>query len=293
MNFDDDFDTDDRFFWRFHRAKTKVAKGGIKAHTKKFGNQWWAAKWLEAIETFGPSKRVARGRSYARKGQVLDLRFEPGHISAAVQGSRDTPYQVEIFLGRLNEEKEAELIRDLQTEPIFAATLLTGELHPDVERLFRKFDFPLFPTKEEGRQSTCSCPDTGNPCKHIAAVYYLISLELERDPFLLLYLRGIPREKLVSRQKNLFAAAQLREALPVDPQQFWRAPRVKEITIAPAQNAKTARPAVLQRLGSFPFWRGEQNFLETLERIYRAASEKTTDQSPLPPMQAEAGAHNS
>jgi uncharacterized Zn finger protein len=279
MNFDDDFDTQDRFFWRFHQAKTKPAKGGIKAHAKKFGNQWWAVKWLEAIETFGPTKRVARGRSYARKGQVLNLRSEPGHISATVQGSRDTPYQVDIFLGRLKEEKEAELVRDLQTEPIFAATLLTGELHPDVERLFRKFDFPLFPTKEEGQQSTCSCPDTGNPCKHIAAVYYLISLELERDPFLLLHLRGIAREKLVSRQKNLFTGPESRESLPPDPQQFWRSPRVKEIPIAPMQQSKTQRPAVLQRLGSFPLWRGEQNFLETLERIYQVACNKLSDQN--------------
>ena len=274
MNWEDDY-ADDPYFWRFYRAKTKTAKGGIKAQTKKFGNQWWAARWLESIETFGPSKRVARGRSYARKGQVLELHFEPGRISATVQGSRDTPYKVEIFLCRMTDEIEAMLVRDLQTEPIFAATLLIGELHPDVDRLFRKFDFPLFPTKEEGLQSTCSCPDAGNPCKHIAAVYYLISLELERDPFLLFHLRGIAREKLVSRQKRLFAAAESHELLPADPQQFWRSPRVKEIPVAsvsPLQ--KTEKPAFLQRVGSFPFWRGEQNFLETLEKIYELAREK-------------------
>jgi uncharacterized Zn finger protein len=105
----------------------------------------------------------------------------------------------------------------------------------------------------------------------------LISLELERDPFLLLHLRGIPREKLVSRQKKLFSREESREPLPSDPQHFWRAPRVKEIPVASvSQLQKTEKAAVLLRAGSFPFWRGEQNFLETLENIYRSAREEGT-----------------
>ncbi|MCI0605969.1 SWIM zinc finger family protein, partial [bacterium] len=190
MNNFDDYD-DDPYFWRFRRTTPKKVKGGIRAQTKKFGNQWWGVRWLEAIEKFGPAKRVARGRSYARKGQVLELQFAPGLISATVQGSRDTPYEVEIILERLPPEIEENILHDLHTQPIYSATLLTGEVHPDVENLFRKYDFPLFPTKLEGRDASCSCPDDGNPCKHIAAVYYLISEELERDPFLLLHLRGI------------------------------------------------------------------------------------------------------
>src|SRR5687767_3728804 len=110
MNDFDDFD-DDPYFWRFRRTKPKKVKGGIKAQTKKFGNQWWAVKWLEAIENFGPIRRVARGRSYARKGQVLDLTFAPGRISAVVQGSRETPYQVEIFLRTLDKSTHENILR--------------------------------------------------------------------------------------------------------------------------------------------------------------------------------------
>jgi uncharacterized Zn finger protein len=268
-----DFD-DDPFFWRFRRTKPKKVKGGIRAQTKKFGNQWWGVRWLEAIEKFGPAKRVARGRSYARKGQVLELQFEPGLISAVVQGSRDTPYEVEIYLEQLPAETETIILQALYTQPIFAATLLTGELHPDVENLFRKQDFPLFPTRSEGRGASCSCPDDRNPCKHIAAVYYLISEELERDPFLLLHLRGIRKEQLTSQKNPELFTFQQFEPLPTETHQFWRAPRVNEISVLPAEMPKPTRPAILQRLGSFPFWRGEEDFLRTMERIYQAARDK-------------------
>ncbi len=260
---------DDPYFWRFRRTKPREVKGGIRAQTKQFGKQWWAVKWLEAIEKFGPARRVARGRSYARKGQVVDLEFEPGRISAVVQGSRNTPYDVEIFLEILPPELETKMVRELQTQPIYAATLLTGDVHPDIETLFRKQGVPLFPAKSEGRNSTCSCPDTVNPCKHIAAVYYLISQELERDPFLLLHLRGIPKGKLIPERRKLFSFQQT-EALPADPRQFWKAPRIKEISIAPMEISRSVKPPILQRLGHFPFWRGELDFMETLERIYEA-----------------------
>jgi len=37
----------------------------------------------------------------------------------------------------------------------------------------------------------CSCPDWSKPCKHIAAVLYLLGDALVRDPSLLLRLRGV------------------------------------------------------------------------------------------------------
>ncbi|HEY4492021.1 MAG TPA: SWIM zinc finger family protein [Acidobacteriota bacterium] len=268
-------DDEDRYFWRFYRAEPKKVKGGIKAQRRKFGGQWWAQRWLEAIERFGPARRVARGRSYARKGQVLDLRLDPGNISAIVQGSRDEPYQVEISLQRVSPEIETTILRELQSQPIYTATFFIGEVHPDVEKMLGKYGIPLFPTKEEGLGASCSCPDWGNPCKHIAAIYYLISEELERDPMLLLHLRGIPRERLTAQQQpKLFRAGQPGQPLPADPEQFWRAPRLKEVPLGATDVTKPARPAILQRLGPFPFWRGDSDFLQTIELIYDRARQK-------------------
>jgi uncharacterized Zn finger protein len=260
----------DDFTGWWPRAPKKV-QGGIKSQTRKFGNQWWAARWLEAIETFGLHRRVARGRSYARKGQVIDLSLSPGRISANVQGSRDTPYQIEIWLDQLSTENQTLILKELHTQPVFAATLLNGEIPPDIESLFHRHQAPLFPTKSEGRKAVCSCPDTSNPCKHIAAIFYLVSVELERDPFLLLHLRGLSREKIVPARSSvsLFPYSSPPEPIPADPQQFWKSPRSPQIPVS-TPTSTSAKAPILQRLGPFPFWRGESNFLETLERIYNA-----------------------
>jgi len=55
----------------------------------------------------------------------------------------------------------------------------------------------LFPQKQRDLKTNCSCPDWSNPCKHIAAVYYLLGEEFDRDPFLIFRLRGIAREDFV------------------------------------------------------------------------------------------------
>ena len=58
---------------------------------------------------------------------------------------------------------------------------------------------PLCGRSMSGRLVTgCSCPDWSNPCKHIAAVYYLVGEEFDHDPFLIFKLRGVERDKLTA-----------------------------------------------------------------------------------------------
>ena len=261
-------DDDDFFFWRRH-AKPIQVRGGIRAQAKKFGTQWWAQRWLEAVEKFGPHRRVARGRSYARKGQVLDLRIEPGLISAIVQGSRKEPYQVQIPVEKIPPAKVPALVYDLRTKPLYAAALLKGELHPEIETLFRKYGLPLFPVKQEGSDAFCNCPDSANLCKHIASIYYLISEELERDPFLILHLRGLSKEQFVSQKTSSLFVETNPEPLSADPKLFWKNPHIPKVPVQ-MPHSPNQRPAILQRLGSFPFWRGEDDFLRALLRIYDA-----------------------
>lgn len=52
------------------------------------------------------------------------------------------------------------------------------------------------PSPCQDLKTECSCPDWSNPCKHIAAVYYLLGEEFDRDPFLIFRLRGMEREEL-------------------------------------------------------------------------------------------------
>ena len=57
---------------------------------------------------------------------------------------------------------------------IFLAKLLTGEMPENIEEAFALVGTPLFPTSSRSINTNCSCPDYANPCKHIAAVYYIL-----------------------------------------------------------------------------------------------------------------------
>jgi uncharacterized Zn finger protein len=270
----------------FEPSVPREVKGGIKAQSKRgaFGESWWAKRWIGVLESFNIGARLGRGRSYARRGQVLSIEIDKGKVTAKVQGSRPKPYQIKIEIKTLSTANWQRLAKTLSSEAIFSAKLLTGEMPPDIEKVFQKAGLSLFPEKLRDLKTECSCPDWSNPCKHIAAVYYLLGEEFDRDPFLIFKLRGMSREELMetlgtrdkaatSRKARPTAAshAENKEPLSSEISKFWKAETLPddffgEVTISSV-------PAVLpKRLGSFPFWRGEERFLDAMESIYRQAS---------------------
>ena len=188
-----------RDMWWPPPSKPRPAKGGIRSRSRRgaFGESWWARRWIEVLEGFPIGARLGRGRSYARKGQVLDIDVEPGTVTARVQGSRRAPYRVTVALPTLSEADRQAVARELARHTQLAAGLLAGEMPPELEEVFLEAGAPLFPQEVGDLETACSCPDWSNPCKHIAAVYYLVAEELDRNPFLLLRLRGFRRRDLV------------------------------------------------------------------------------------------------
>jgi uncharacterized Zn finger protein len=278
-----------RHFDRFPpRSVPREAKGGIKAQTKKgqqFGQTWWAKRWLDVLESFDLGPRLARGRSYARSGQVLSIDIESGSVKAVVQGSRPTPYKVSIDVDVLSKKDWAKVVEGLASQAVFAAKLLAGEMPQDVEKVFRGAGLSLFPARQQDLETDCSCPDWSNPCKHIAAVYYLLGEEFDRDPFLLFRLRGMERDELLRRLGGVATPGEgdveavkpeAAEVLPADVAAFWAGTSLAA-DICGDMRTPPVSGAWLRRLGPFPFWRGERPLVEALEPSYRQAAERGLD----------------
>jgi len=262
----------------FPPSSPRSVKGGIKAHSKRgaFGKNWWAKRWIAVLESFNMGARLTRGRTYARKGQVISIDIDTGIVTAEVQGSRATPYHVSIEVKTLSKAKWKKLGDIFSGRAVFAAKLLAGEMPNDIEDAFAEAGLSLFPEKRSDLTTDCSCPDWANPCKHIAAVYYLLGEEFDRDPFLIFKLRGIEREKLVELvvgRKDIppMSNEPAPEPLPTEPEAFWNAPKGKEPLFGEARIPPVAA-TLPKRLGKFPLWRSETDLIETMERIYRAAS---------------------
>jgi uncharacterized Zn finger protein len=279
------------YFPRFPRSVPRAAKGGIKAQSKKagFGQSWWAKRWIAVLESFNIGARLGRGRSYARSGQVLSIDIKEGNVNAKVQGSRPQPYEIVIKVKTLSGSDGRKLGKALSSQAIFAAKLLAGEMPQDIEKVFADAGLSLFPEKLGDLDTDCSCPDWSNPCKHIAAVYYLLGEEFDRDPFLIFKLRGLDRKELiemlgsapsgpaqVAQKKGApdeLAAPQPASTEPLNPEakSYWAGMEL------PAGWLGEVRPppipaALPKRLGNFPFWRGNERFLEAMEPVYAQAA---------------------
>ncbi|MBV9267261.1 MAG: SWIM zinc finger family protein [Acidobacteriaceae bacterium] len=268
----------------FPTSGPREAIGGIKAASQRgaFGANWWAKRWIEVLESFQIGGRLQRGRSYARRGQVLKVEIEKGIVQASVQGSRPAPYDVSITVASLTGAQWKKIAQELGKQAIFAAKLLAGEMPHDIEKAFAQAGFSLFPEKAGDLTTSCSCPDWSNPCKHVAAVYYLLGEAFDRDPFLIFRMRGMDREEFLellgAAASSIDEAAPIApEPLPDDADEFWHGkPRPPELL--GNLNAPEVEAALLKRLGALPFWSGEVPFFEALTPAYRGASARALRQ---------------
>ena len=130
-----------------------------------------------------------------RSGAVIDLQILEGHVTAKVQGTRCTPYNIDIKIGRLSEEA-CQDIRDrcsCRTESL--EKLIRGEFPDELKDVFTGKG-GLFPTPRE-ISFNCSCPDWAIMCKHVAAVMYGIGVRFDENPFFFFTLRGVDADKFV------------------------------------------------------------------------------------------------
>ena len=274
---------------RFRKKRPKTPRAqepGIAARSKRgaIGEAWWSARFVAVLESFAIGSRLQRGRSYARAGRVLDLKVKPGLVSARVQGSRRDPYEVRIGVKTLSAGAWSRLERALAAQALYAARLLAGEMPREIEEAFATLDLSLFPATAEELDADCTCPDFANPCKHIAATFYILAEAFDADPFLIFAWRGRTRERLIANLRALRGAAAggAEDVAPPDDRRgedvppladsladFWRIDAAfGGLHVAP--HASDTPDALLRQLGPAPPDVGGQQLFERLASAYHA-----------------------
>jgi uncharacterized Zn finger protein len=190
-------------------SRPRAVENGLKARSSRgaIGESWWSRRFLDVLESFAMGNRLARGRTYARKGQVISLEVVPGQVRASVQGSRAKPYRVAIGLAAFPEIVWAKAEIALSEQALPSAKLLAGEVPPE----FADAGAPLFPRSVNELDQRCTCPDGEVPCKHLAATFFLLAEAFDGDPFLILRWRGRDRAALLGRLRALRSEATIDE----------------------------------------------------------------------------------
>jgi len=232
----------------FFEPTRPLPADGIRAKSRRgaIGEQWWSQRFIAVLESVISSGRLARGRNYARSGQVLEFTLASGVVTARVQGSRARPYRVSLSVDPLTDSQWAAVERRLNSQALFRAKLLAGEMPHEIEEVFASCGTPLFPATSDDLGMDCDCPDWQVPCKHLAAVCYVLAEAFDTDPFGMLAWRGRGRDALLADLRP--APASFSIDVPGPPLEeclddFWSPARVRPLPVTPS-----AAPDLLLRL---------------------------------------------
>ncbi len=282
----------DDFWGGYAPSKPIKVEGGIKTKSKRgnIGDTWWSKRWVAVLESFGWTNRLERGRRYARGGQVLDFKMSAGKITAKVQGSIPKPYSVTIEIKPIDDKAWNKVTEEMSLKAIFAAKLLAGEMPQNIEEAFEAAGMSLFPKSSKDIKTDCSCPDSANPCKHIAAVYYILAEEFDRDPFMIFNLRGRSKETFISslREKRTDKAEKPPEAqvvpaiepaeqkdIPLSIDDFWTPGELESFSVSISKPDVSA--AIIKRLGAPQFWDSKEDFDKKMSGFYEEITRRAME----------------
>ncbi|NUP28851.1 MAG: hypothetical protein HOQ36_14470 [Nocardia sp.] len=186
-------------FAEFGRRRT--VSGGVSARSRRgaFARTFWGKAFTEVVERLADSGRLSRGRTYARAGQVVSYRIEPGVVVAEVQGSQPRPFHTTCDIRRLRDEEVDLLIEVIRASPGMLARVVSGDLP-------RELAPHLLPETAADIDFGCTCPDPGRPCKHAVAVACLLAERLDEHPRDLLTLRGLSLDTLIGGVESTASA---------------------------------------------------------------------------------------
>ncbi|MHB0857163.1 MAG: SWIM zinc finger family protein [Anaerolineae bacterium] len=265
---------------------------GIKPRTQagRFTASWWAGRWVRALTRLVDSSRLARGRAYARRGQVTSMEVHVGLVLAQVQGTQPSPYRVRIEVKTLDDAEWTRAVNAMSSQALYAAQLLNGDMPHEIEDVFRSVGVSIFPESRSELVTHCTCPDWASPCKHVAAVCMLLGETLDQDPFLLFVMRGRTREQIMSELRTTRAnhasapAAQTtggheghhgERPLTERLDDYWRMGADVEdvqIHVSPPE----VDLEVLKVLGD-PHFAEDEALVQKLTEVYRAVSARAVD----------------
>jgi uncharacterized Zn finger protein len=220
----------------------------------------------------------------------MEMSISPGMIEAKVRGGLKAPYSVKLRARVPDEAAIGNVIRRLREKAAYKAALMFGEIPEELGEIFRSAGVTLSMSRFAKVQRMCGCAESRDMCKHVLAVVYVAALAFDRDPFLLLKLRGLGKRKLITALCAPEGAEPPR--LPAVPGECDAACGETEKNAAPggAQdardadfygsggilpdllNARTASPPGLRRampVFDFPLWRGETSFADSIAPYYK------------------------
>ncbi len=160
----------------------------------------WGATWLDIVDGSAAfdAEDLARGQAYARHDWQLDLDLEPGRAFATARSGPRVSHLAEVHARVLDGGEWDRVLELVASSAARTAALLDRSLDEALLQEAKAVDVDLLPQPEE-ITTACSCTTPGSPCKHVAAVLYIMADAFDEDPLDLLEFRGLDAQSVIER----------------------------------------------------------------------------------------------
>jgi len=242
----------------------------------EFGHTWWGEQWLKALSNIDFSNRLPRGKRYARNGSVKSIDLEGHRISAKVKGRQASPYSVSLKLWTFKKAEKNAFVRIVKEAPYYLSQLGAHILPAELEEEAKSAGIQLFPKSWKELGMRCSCPDWAVPCKHLAAVVYIIANEIDKNPFLIFRMHGLDLLQEIdsaAAQEEEEPIAGIETFLAYTPEEYnYYREHLEHIDFSTVPDLY---PAVSRLLTEFPLFYLKNDFKEILLQAYRRSAKTT------------------
>ena len=239
-----------------------------------YGQTWWGEQWLAAFNGIDDTNRLPRGRRYAGNGSVTAIDIQGTTTKADVQGRQRRPYRVSVSLSGFTSKEKKSILETVSSHPAVLARLLNRQLPEQTLELLSRKKISLFPRSWRDMSASCSCPDWAMPCKHIAAIIYLIANEIDKNPFLVFELHGMDLIKTMEKQSGvalvgLDAPPQFLDSWDKEPIiQNWQIPASPVFDNLDLATIEPLNERIFRILGSKPLFY-QKDFREVMAGLYK------------------------
>jgi uncharacterized Zn finger protein len=159
---------------------------------------WWGRALVRSFEELTvEADDLGAARALARSGRLGAIVVLEAMASAVVDPGSENPLMAQIKVDRLDSRAWTTFAREAARESGHTAALEAGDLPADLVEHADESGVELIPGPGD-IDTGCECDAWVQPCVHTLALLYQLAWQVDRDPYVLMLLRGRTREDLLA-----------------------------------------------------------------------------------------------
>ena len=254
---------------------------------------WWARRMNTEIIHHVSHITMHYAKLLVGQGRIHRIHTKERMVTARVTDTNNRTRRTTLDFGNNPSREQGGIFQTLSQQPLTLALLVEGTMHTSMEHLFQHAGKRLFPRPGLEFQAKCDCNSPLPMCLHAVALHLALSILIDREPSILLELRGVDVTNTILHAANTdgtqVSINLLQYPYSRDPSTFWHGRNpTGQLPVHHPVNLPPYDGILMQQLQVPPDWQGSIDLTKAVMPVYPAASRKAmemlhTKQASTPP----------